>query len=288
MVSPKNIDHVKRIVLAFLALGAVAPVQAAPTPRAPALAAAQTAQSCVEDFASDADPTVPGFASTVFSHRITGNYSFFGGPSDYDLAMFAGSTDVVTFPGQTVTHVRVPFDSFSSGYIIYEGVGGTLTLLFRPGVSQSSEASETTLGDNELPLGQILKLTLIGFETVFDRIEISPCVTAPPAAAVEVLVRPRAINPKRNDGLIKAAILSDAGFDARSVDPATVGFGAATIPFTYFFGDEDGDGDTDLIFFFLVRDVGIQCGDTTIRLAGRTLSGQSIEGAGAIQTLGCP
>jgi hypothetical protein len=86
---------------------------------------------------------------------------------------------------------------------------------------------------------------------------------------------------------MKAVILSDAGFDATTVDPATVQFGAATVPFRYFFGDEDEDGDTDLIFFFLVGEVDIQCGDTTIRLTGQTTSGQQIEGEGPILTVGC-
>jgi hypothetical protein len=87
---------------------------------------------------------------------------------------------------------------------------------------------------------------------------------------------------------MKAVILSDADFDATTVDPQTVQFGNATVPFTVFPGDEDEDGDTDLIFFFLVGEVGIQCGDTSVPLTGQTLAGQPIEGEGAIDTVGCP
>ncbi|HSE98910.1 MAG TPA: hypothetical protein VLD57_11650, partial [Blastocatellia bacterium] len=83
-------------------------------------------------------------------------------------------------------------------------------------------------------------------------------------------------------------LLSTSAFDAGTVDPATVQFGSATAPFRHFFGDEDEDGDRDLIFFFLVGDVGILCGDTTVRLTGMTTSGQPIEGVGSIQTVGCP
>lgn len=107
----------------------------------------------------------------------------------------------------------------------------------------------------------------------------------PTPSTFALLVRPGSINPNRNDGVMKAVILSSASFDATTVDPTT--FGAATVPFRYFTGDEDEDGDIDLIFFFLVGDVGIQCGDTSVPLTGQTIAGQLIEGEGAIQTLGC-
>lgn len=270
-------------VLMFFVIWAIAPVSMRPT-----LAAPQTVQCCVEDFTSDTDPTTAGLASCGFSHSLSGNTSFIGSAPNHQLALFAGGMDVITFPGQTVTYAKVSFNAFSPGFIIFEGAGDTLTTRFNPGVAQFREASNTSLGDNGQPLGQILEVTLITSETFFDTIEISPCTSVPPpSATVDVLVRPEAINPNRNDGVMKAVILSDAGFDATTVDPTTVQFGAATVPFRYFFGDEDEDGDTDLIFFFLVGEVDIQCGDTTIRLTGRTTSGQQIEGEGPIRTVGC-
>jgi len=267
-------------VLIFFVIGVI-------TPTAPSLAAPQTPQCCIEDFTSDTDPTMAGLASCGFSHTLTGNTQLIGSAPNHQLALFAGGMDVITFPGQAVTFAKVSFSAFSPGFIIFEGAGDTLNTRFNPGVSQFREASNTTLGDNSQPLGQILKVTLITDETFFDSIDISPCTSSPPSATVDVLVRPVAINPKRNDGVMKAVILSDASFDARTVDPTTVQFGAATVPFRFFFGDEDEDGDIDLIFFFLVRDVGIQCGNTTIRLTGQTTSGQQIEGEGPIRTEGC-
>jgi hypothetical protein len=287
-----NLKISARTTLAVL----VALLAASLVAQAARLAGPQTAQPCIEDFTSDTDPAMAGLASSVFSHSISGSFilgaSFPGDPPGHALALFAGATDVITFPGQTVTYAKVPFFSFSSGLIIFEGVAGNmLTTRFTPApLVQFREASDTTPGDNNLPLGQIQKVTLIGFETLFDNIEISPCVSLPPTprlTEVDVLVKPGPNNPNR-DGLIKAVILSTSNFSAASVAPATVQFGAATVALRYFLGDEDEDGDVDLIFFYLFRDVGVRCGDTSVRLTGLTTRGGQIEGNGPITTPGCP
>ena len=249
-------------------------------------AAPPVTQSCVEDFALDSDPSMPGFASSVFVHSPSGNFQFLSG----GLALFAGATDVVTFPGQTVTRAKVSYRSFGGGSIIFEGTGDTKTFMLHSIPFASAEVFDTTVGDNSTPgnlllVGQIVRITLIGSEQIFDDLEIDPCV-ATSTTNVDVLVKPKANNPGRS-GLIKAVILSSPGFDARGVDPASVHFGAASMPFRYFFGDEDEDGDTDLIFFFFVQEVGISCGDTSILLTGLTTGGQPIEGHGEIKTPGC-
>ena len=290
----KNTSVSSLMVMTLPALMTIAVLIALPVlflQATPVFAAPQAAQPCLEDFSSDADPTVPGLAGSVFSHSISGSFAFWSGfpgqPPSHVLALFAGASDAITFPGQTVTSARVQIFSFSPGMVVFEGTGDMLTARFSPApLVQTREADATTLGDNDQPLGQIVKVTLIGFETLFDNIEISPCASSPPPT-VALLVRPGSINPNRNDGVMKVVILSSASFDATTVDPTTVQFGAATVPFRYFFGDEDEDGDIDLIFFFLVGEVGIQCGDTSVPLTGQTIAGQLIEGEGSIQTVGC-
>jgi hypothetical protein len=249
-------------------------------------AAPPVSQSCVEDFALDSDPSMPGFASSIFVHSPSGNYRFLSG----GLALFAGATDVVTFPGQTVTRAKVSYRAFGEGSIIFEGTGDTKTFILHPTPFATAEVLDTSMGDNSTPsnirfVGQIVRITLIGFEVFFDDLEIDPCGAASPIT-VDVLVKPKANNPTRS-GLIKAVILSSPGFDARTVDPTSVHFGAASMPFRYFLGDEDEDGDTDLIFFFFVQEVGISCGDTSIHLTGLTTGGQPVEGHGEITTPGC-
>src|SRR6185503_19045063 len=122
-----------------------------------ATAAPQAAQPCVEDFSSDVDPTTPGLAGSVFSHNISGSFSFWSGfpghPPSHVLALFAGAIDVITFPGQTVTYAKVQIFSFSPGMVIFEGVGDVLTARFSPApVVQIREAADTTLGDNDRPI----------------------------------------------------------------------------------------------------------------------------------------
>jgi hypothetical protein len=78
-------------------------------------------------------------------------------------------------------------------------------------------------------------------------------------------------------------------FDAADVDLATLRVGpdlaeVAALPLT---ADFDGDGDTDYIFGFRMQETGISCLDTTISIAGRTLSGDPIVGHAAIVPVDC-
>ena len=282
----KSVSMSRKVSAALFAVVLVGVVTMSPV-------VAQTPPSCTEDFTSDSDASVSGFANSIFVHGVTSQWALgngFPGESGHSLWLFAGATDPITFPGQTVTSARVRIFAYGTTFVIFEGAGDILTARFNPApFAQVGQAVSTTVGDNGQPLGQITRITLRGFETQFDDVEISPCgITPQPSAHVDVLVRPRAVNPRRNDGVMKAVILTDADFDATTVDAQTVQFGNATVPFTSFPGDEDEDGDTDLIFFFLVGDVGIQCGDTSVPLTGQTLTGQAIDGEGTITTVGCP
>ncbi|HZM88301.1 MAG TPA: hypothetical protein VFF31_17375, partial [Blastocatellia bacterium] len=59
------------LATSFLTVMPGASLQAGPLSAAP-----QAAPPCVEDFSSDADPTAPGLAGSVFSHSISGSFSF--------------------------------------------------------------------------------------------------------------------------------------------------------------------------------------------------------------------
>jgi len=79
-------------------------------------------------------------------------------------------------------------------------------------------------------------------------------------------------------------------FDATTVDPTTVLFGATgseAAPVQSALEDVDLDGDTDMILHFDTQDTGIVCGDTSASLTGETFSGQAIEGSDSIKTVGC-
>ena len=97
------------------------------------------------------------------------------------------------------------------------------------------------------------------------------------------------IQPDR-EGMLPVAILSVESFDATTVDPATARFGptgSEAKPFRTAQEDIDGDGDTDLMLLFRMRETGIACGDTSVSLKGTTQDGTEIEGSESVTTEGC-
>jgi hypothetical protein len=113
------------------------------------------------------------------------------------------------------------------------------------------------------------------------------------AMLVAVDIRPRKdanrINPSSNKD-INVAIFSVNGFDATSVDPNTVRFGATgaeATPIHARLTDVDGDGLLDMVLRFQILDTGIKCGDTSAFLAGQIAGGQSIIGSSPLTTVQC-
>jgi polyhydroxybutyrate depolymerase len=86
---------------------------------------------------------------------------------------------------------------------------------------------------------------------------------------------PNSVNLKSN-GVIPVAILTTSSFDATKVDPETVRFGREgweAKPVHYALEDVDNDGDIDMILHFRTQETGIQPGDTTAKLTGRSFYG---------------
>ena len=100
---------------------------------------------------------------------------------------------------------------------------------------------------------------------------------------------PNSINLK-SKGVVPVAILTDEAFDATTLDPMSVEFGPDGAKETHGRGhieDVDGDNDLDLVLHFKVQDIGIACGDISASLRAKTFSGEAIEGADSISTVGC-
>jgi hypothetical protein len=86
------------------------------------------------------------------------------------------------------------------------------------------------------------------------------------------------------------AILTTKTFDATTVDPASVKFGPKGATEAHGQGhteDVNGDGQLDLVPHFRTQQTGINCGDTSASLTGKTFDGQAIEGTDSIKTVGC-
>lgn len=100
---------------------------------------------------------------------------------------------------------------------------------------------------------------------------------------------PNSLNP-RSRGKIPVAILTSAAFDATTVDPITVRFGAdgtEAAPVHAALRDVDRDGDTDMVLHFNTQDTGLLCGDVSATLTGETFDGETIEASDTIRTTGC-
>jgi len=100
---------------------------------------------------------------------------------------------------------------------------------------------------------------------------------------------PNGFNPRSN-GVIPVAILTNADFDARTLDPHTARFGkqgheAPVVQSTLV--DADGDRDRDLLLHFRIQDTQVQCGDKSASFTGHTFSGQALTGSDSLVPVGC-
>ena len=100
---------------------------------------------------------------------------------------------------------------------------------------------------------------------------------------------PNTLNP-RSEGVITVAILSTAGFDATTVAPLSVRFGArgaTEVPERWHIQDVNQDGRLDLVLRFRTDGTRIRCGDGFAILTGEANDGGPIVGADTIRTVGC-
>jgi hypothetical protein len=133
------------------------------------------------------------------------------------------------------------------------------------------------------------------FDSGFGLIQADHALATLVSLLSEVIVdiRPRGdanrINPN-SDKEIRVAIPTGDGFNAFTVDPNTVRFGAMgteAAPVNFALRDVGGDGNTDLVLRFEIQDTGIKCGDTLASLTGQTSSGLSFRGSDSIRTVRC-
>jgi hypothetical protein len=127
---------------------------------------------------------------------------------------------------------------------------------------------------------------------VFDAF-VAKIESAPLAVRVAIEIKPgsspNSINPRSN-GNLPVAILTKDSFDASAVDPSTVRFGRSgeeAAPLRSSLEDIDGDADLDLVLHFATQQTGLQCGDSSAQLTGKTFDGQQLEGSDSIRTVGC-
>ncbi|MFQ5882787.1 MAG: hypothetical protein ACE5I9_10015, partial [Candidatus Methylomirabilales bacterium] len=92
-----------------------------------------------------------------------------------------------------------------------------------------------------------------------------------------------------SQGPVRVAILSTDAFAASRVNARTVKFGPAGAPPDLEHvktQDVNRDGRDDVVLRFRIQETGIECGETTADLTGRTLLGDRLTGTDAIRVVG--
>jgi hypothetical protein len=212
---------------------------------------------------------------------------------------------VTILPLNTWSHVAASYDRLTGQLRLYvNGNIDTEGFARFPGVAVNNSATDLLIGavsgqvtsPGEHFHGLIDELEL--FNRALSAEEIEAIFNAGPAGKCKVTTvkvdimpgsDPNSIN-RRSKRMIPVAILTTDTFDATTVDPTTVLFGPTgteAAPMHSALEDVDGDGDSDLILHFNTQQTGIQCGDTSATLTGKTLGGQEVEGVDSINVVGC-
>lgn len=202
--------------------------------------------------------------------------------------------------------------------IIADTTGGTCTEVADPSTLATvlPESATTNLISLELKVNGVVVASTVGVEPVsmhVENIDVSGALvpgvnlieaTALAADGTEVTasvelvaVLPVTIDIKPGSfpnsiklsasGVIPVAILTDATFDATTVNPASVVFaGDATEAHgTGHIEDVDGDGDLDLVLHYETAETNIAPGDTEACLTGETFGGIPIQGCDSVRPL---
>ncbi len=256
------------------------------------------------------------FDTEPFDTEATGNsaanlFGFFrqdGGPEQFRYFLGTNFT-----PGSLIMDFAVPFtDGPGNDFAILTNsqAWGPLadTALFEFFLNGDLQASFVA----SLTPDQLFEFDLPGSGVVADRVVVTNITPDPPgidnlatmtfdnAGVAYLVVEPviidikpgsdsNSINPK-NKGVIPVAILTTSTFDATTVDPLSVKFGPNGATEAHGRGhieDVNHDGRLDLVLHFDTQETGIQCGDTSASLTGKTIGGQAIAGFDLIRTVGC-
>lgn len=227
-----------------------------------------------------------------------------------DLGSFLVSSGPFGPLGRIGTGFSFSFASIGDALVAFRSDAGPTVLELRPGAGRSGAA--VLIGDEEvfmegsfsgeraghLPFNVFNQRLLLNTFAYFARFapgldpaaDFSGC---DPVQQIAIDVKPggvpNSINARQN-GVIPVAALSDAAFDATTIDWTTVRFGPGDAVEAHgrsHVEDVDSDGDMDMVFHFAAAAAGLACSDTQATLSGATTSGRRFAGHDAVRMVGC-
>jgi subtilisin len=228
-------------------------------------------------------PACISTAVSVGSTTKTDSISFFSNSVSFLSLLAPGSSIFSSFP-------NAEFGFLSGTSMATPHVAGAWAILKQSSPAATVSAVLDALQTTGLPITDPRNGVPLSRIRILEALD---SLGGPITPEVIVDIRPRGeanrINPN-SDKEIRVAILTGNGFNAATVDPNTVRFGATgteAAPVNFALRDVDGDGDTDMVLRFEIQDTGIKCGDTSASLTGRTFSGLSFSGSDSIKTVRC-
>lgn len=218
-------------------------------------------------------------AYDVFRLPCAGDPDNSAGCSTFDI-FDGGTLDVTGASGNdgtyTIIEVSRPLNNADDAHDISLNAGDTVGFMLFTRIFVGSEFADTSFP------------ACTGCTNSYGNIVISNPVQQV-AIDIKPGVTPNTVNPGSN-AILQVAMLSTSAFNASSVNPSTVRFGAngtEASAVSNGLTDVNGDGVADLVLKFRANATGIICGNTSAILQGKTLSGQSIKGSDTIVTVGC-
>jgi hypothetical protein len=254
-----------------------------PSPRQPSVAMDAQGNFIVAWQQQSPNPDGSGIGQNIFARRFAGPDDTRAGCAGY-LATHAGTfrdEAINGSGGDDVIQARAGDDVVmgGAGDDIICGGHGNDQLFGEEGSDRLFGGADDDVLDGGAGSDFCDRQTHVNADTVVDceEIEISIDIQPPDPRNVVDLVDP--------GSRVRAALLSDAAFDATQVDIATVRFGpgraAATAHWTR---DVDQDGVGDLVVMFKTIETGIGCSVPEASLTAQTYTGLGVRGTDRLRT----
>jgi len=211
------------------------------------------------------------------SFRTAGSYS--GGCYPYSVA-------VADLDGDSVPDLVVANKGNENVLLLLGNGDGT----FQAAVSIAEGDDPTDVAVADFNGDSLPDFVTANFERSTITVFLNLC--NPPTIPVDLDIKPgsdpNSINPSL-EGVLPVALLGSESVDVADVNVMTLAFGPSGAPLAHLRGphpqDVNGDGFTDLLTHYRIKETGIEFGDMEVCVTGELLNGTPFKGCDAIRTV---